>query len=124
MSDAAAWTDKLKRMALFAEIVDSGSISAAARRVGSTPSAVSQQLRSLHQAYGRPLVQRTQRGIRLTRDGQRVLGALKRVLNVLRVLAEQLSAYRGETSGRLHLGVLPMASTALAPQALAALLRG
>ena len=52
MSDAAAWTDKLKRMALFAEIVDSGSISATARRVGSTPSAVSQQLRLLEGALG------------------------------------------------------------------------
>lgn len=95
----------------------------AARSLGLSQPAVSQQLRSLHQAYGRALVQRTQRGIRLTRDGQRVLGALKRVLNVLRVLAEQMSAYRGETSGRLHLGVLPMASTSLAPQALAALLQ-
>lgn len=94
----------------------------AARSLGLSQPAVSQQLRSLHRAYGRALVQRTQRGIRLNRDGQRVLGSLKRVLNVLRVLEEQMSAYRGEASGHLHLGVLPMASTSLAPQALAGLL--
>lgn len=94
----------------------------AARSLGLSQPAVSQQLRSLHRAYGRALMQRTQRGIRLTRDGQRVLGSLKRVLNVLRVLEEQMSAYRGEASGHLHLGVLPMASTSLAPQALAGLL--
>ena len=39
--NAVHWSDQLKRMALFAEIVDSGSISAAARRLGTTPSALS-----------------------------------------------------------------------------------
>ena len=95
----------------------------AARALGLSQPAVSQQLRSLHQACGRPLMQRTQRGLRLTREGERVLGPFKRVLNALRVLEEQMSAYRGEAEGRLHLGVLPMASTSLAPQALAGLLR-
>lgn len=95
----------------------------AARSLGLSQPAVSQQLRSLHRAYGRALMQRTQRGLRLTRDGERVLGPLKRVLNILRVLEEQMSAYRGEATGRLHLGVLPMASTSLAPQALAGLLQ-
>lgn len=95
----------------------------AARALGLSQPAVSQQLRALQTAYGRALVQRTARGLRLTRDGERVLGPLKRVLDILRVLQEQISAYRGEASGRLHLGVLPMASTSLAPQALAGLLR-
>jgi LysR family transcriptional regulator of gallate degradation len=95
----------------------------AARSLGLSQPAVSQQLRSLQRAYGRSLMQRTQRGLRLTRDGERVLGPLKRVLNILRVLEEQMSAYRGEASGRLNLGVLPMASTSLAPRALAGLLR-
>ncbi len=95
----------------------------AARSLGLSQPAVSQQLRSLHRAYGQPLMQRTQRGLRLTRDGQRVLGPLKRVLDIQRVLEEQKSAYRGEAWGRLHLGVLPMASTVLAPQALAGLLQ-
>lgn len=95
----------------------------AARALGLSQPAVSQQLRSLHQACGRPLMQRTQRGLRLTREGERVLGPFKRVLSTLRVLEEQMSAYRGEATGRLHLGVLPMASTSLAPQALAGLLR-
>jgi LysR family transcriptional regulator of gallate degradation len=94
----------------------------AARSLGLSQPAVSQHLRSLHRAYGRALTQRTRHGIRFTRDGHRVLGSLKRVLNILRVLDEQISAYRGEASGHLHLGVLPMASTSLAPQALAGLL--
>ncbi len=39
--------DQLKRMAVFAEVVSAGSLSAAARRLGLTPSAVSQHLRLL-----------------------------------------------------------------------------
>jgi len=44
--------DQLKRMAVFAEVVAAGSLSAAARRLGMTPSAVSQHLRQLEDALG------------------------------------------------------------------------
>ena len=37
--------DQLKRMAVFAEVVAAGSLTAAARRLDMTPSAVSQHLR-------------------------------------------------------------------------------
>ena len=39
--------DQLKRMAVFAEVVAAGSLTGAARRLGMTPSAVSQHLRQL-----------------------------------------------------------------------------
>ncbi len=106
----------------FAACAESGSETQAARALGLSQPAVSQHLRALQAAHGRALVQRMPRGLRLTPDGERVLAPLKRVLDILRVLHEQLSVYRGEPSGQLHLGVLPMASTSLAPRALAGLL--
>ena len=44
--------DQLKRMAVFAEVVAAGSLTGAARRLGMTPSAVSQHLRQLEGALG------------------------------------------------------------------------
>ena len=39
--------DSLKGMAIFATVVDKGSMAAAAQSLGMTPSAVSQQIRKL-----------------------------------------------------------------------------
>lgn len=119
MSDAAAWTDKLKRMALFAEIVDSGSISAAARRVGSTPSAVSQQLRLLEAALGLVLLHRSTRRITLTEAGERYYPACAAMVAQARSADQALERLRDEPEGELRLaapiGFGELLSTALEP---------
>ena len=61
--------DQLKRMAVFAEVVSAGSLSAAARRLGLTPSAVSQHLRLLETALGLALLHRSTRRLTLTEAG-------------------------------------------------------
>ena len=53
--------DQLKRMAVFAEVVAAGSLTAAARQLGMTPSAVSQHLRQLEQSLGLALLHRSTR---------------------------------------------------------------
>ena len=119
MSDATAWTDKLKRMALFAEIVDSGSISAAARRVGSTPSAVSQQLRLLEAALGLVLLHRSTRRITLTEAGERYYPACAAMVAQARSADQALERLRDEPEGELRLaapiGFGELLSTALEP---------
>ncbi|MDO9435588.1 LysR family transcriptional regulator [Hydrogenophaga sp.] len=119
MSDATAWTDKLKRMALFAEIVDSGSISAAARRVGSTPSAVSQQLRLLETALGLTLLHRSTRRITLTEAGERYYPACAAMVAQARSADQALERLRDEPEGELRLaapiGFGELLATALEP---------
>lgn len=102
-SEATAWTDKLKRMALFAEIVDSGSLSAAARRVGSTPSAVSQQLRLLEEALGLVLLHRTTRRLTLTEAGERYYPACAAMVAQARSADQALERLRDEPEGELRL---------------------
>jgi DNA-binding transcriptional LysR family regulator len=119
MSEAASWTDKLKRMALFAEIVDGGSISAAARRVGSTPSAVSQQLRLLEEALGLVLLHRSTRRITLTEAGERYYPACAAMVAQARSADQALERLRDEPEGELRLaapiGFGELLSTALEP---------
>jgi DNA-binding transcriptional LysR family regulator len=119
MSETTTWTDKLKRMALFAEIVDSGSISAAARRVGSTPSALSQQLRLLEQALGLVLLNRTTRRITLTEAGERYYPACAAMVAQARSADQALERLRDEPEGELRLaapiGFGELLATALEP---------
>lgn len=61
--------EHLRRMAVFAAVVDSGGFAAAARRLGMTRSAVSKQVGVLEGALGARLLQRTTRSIRLTEVG-------------------------------------------------------
>ena len=65
--------DQLKRMAVFAEVVAVGSLTAAARRLDMTPSAVSQHLRQLEGALGLALLHRSTRKLTLTEAGARYI---------------------------------------------------
>lgn len=56
-------------MAVFATVVAEGSLAGAARRLGMTPSAVSQHMRSLEKALGVPLLHRSTRRLALTEAG-------------------------------------------------------
>ncbi|PIP97041.1 MAG: LysR family transcriptional regulator [Rhodobacterales bacterium CG18_big_fil_WC_8_21_14_2_50_71_9] len=57
------------RMILFAQVVEGGSFSAAARAAGHAPSAVSRQIALLEDGLGVRLLNRTQSGITLTEAG-------------------------------------------------------
>lgn len=61
-------------MRSFAVISEFGSFSAAARRVNRTPSAISMQMKKLEDQLGRQLFVREGRKVRLTADGEMLLG--------------------------------------------------
>jgi len=63
--------DDLKRMAIFAAVVQQGSMSSAARQLGISTSAVSQQVRLLEQGGGVTLLHRSTRKLTLTDAGAR-----------------------------------------------------
>ncbi|CAI0726070.1 LysR family transcriptional regulator [Serratia ficaria] len=63
----------LAEMAVFVEVVESGSFSAAARRLGASPSAISRSVARLEQALALRLLHRTTRKLRLSEAGEEVL---------------------------------------------------
>lgn len=63
--------DNYKRMVIFSKVVEQGSMSAAARLLKMSPSAVSQQIRYLERHSGITLLHRSTRKITLTEVGER-----------------------------------------------------
>ena len=58
------------QMLSFVKVVEMGSISAASRADGQTPSAISKQMRQLEDHVGHRLLHRTPAGVALTREGR------------------------------------------------------
>jgi len=117
MSDKSL--DQLKRMAVFAEVVAAGSLTAAARRLGMTPSAVSQHLRQLEQALGLALLHRSTRRITLTEAGERYHAGCAAMVGAAREAEQALVRLRDEPEGELRLtapaGFGSLLASALAP---------
>jgi DNA-binding transcriptional LysR family regulator len=111
--------DQLKRMAVFAEVVAAGSLTAAAGRLGMTPSAVSQHLRQLEQALGLALMHRTTRRLTLTEAGERYREGCAAMVAAARAADHALARLRDEPEGELRLaapiGLGGRLITALAP---------
>jgi DNA-binding transcriptional LysR family regulator len=104
----------------FVTAVRAGSISRAATVLGRTQPALSQQLRKLERAVGRPLLHRSPSGVSLTRAGEELLPYAERILSLsAQALAETGRALTGHCGVGLH---EDLAASQL-PQALADLAR-
>ena len=86
--------DRITAMAAFTQVVDAGSLSVAARRLGLSRSAVSKQLAQLEDRLGARLLQRTTRRLALTEAGAEFYARCTRIVH------EVEEAERGV--GRLH----------------------
>ncbi|MBU4465375.1 MAG: LysR family transcriptional regulator [Actinobacteria bacterium] len=100
-------------------IGDTGSITAAARALGYSQPAVSQQMKRLEQRLGVPAVERIGRRMRLTEAGRVLARHAAAVTTALDAAAGELAELRGLRSGRVRLVGFPSASPTVIPQLLA-----
>ena len=91
--------DTLEGVAVFVAVAEAGSFSEAARRLGISPSAVSQAIRSLEERLGTPLLRRSTRSVSLTDVGADYLLAAAPALSQLRRAAEEAAARGGRPAG-------------------------
>ena len=109
---------------LLRAVSDEGSISAAARRLGISQPAASQQLRRAERAIGTALVERTGRTSRPTDPGRVLARHAVAVENLLAAAEREVLAVAGLAAGTVRLVAFPSASARLVPRALAVLRRG
>jgi len=95
--------DDLKRMAIFATVVQQGSMSAAARLLDISPSAISQHIRQLEQEGAVTLLHRTTRQLALTDAGQRFYAQCAALSEAATRARAELAAERQAPSGELRL---------------------
>lgn len=93
--------NNLKRLAYFVEVVETGSFTAAAERLGITKAVVSQQVAALERAFETTLLIRTTRSVRPTEEGRAFYERGARVLAEAQAAFDEL-----ETSDRVPTGML------------------
>ncbi|WP_197077251.1 MULTISPECIES: LysR family transcriptional regulator [Aquitalea] len=107
-------------MAVFATVVEQGSMVAAARALGMTPSAVSQHISKLESEHGVSLLHRTTRSLTLTEAGSLFYQGCADMLAAARLAEQRLNEMRDAPVGELRLSAPtgfagPMLTEALAP---------
>lgn len=95
--------EQLKRMAIFATVVDRGSMVAAAEVLGMTPSAVSQQIRKLEDSTQVGLLHRTTRKLTLTEAGATFYRSCAEVLALAQQAEQRLAELRDAPVGELRI---------------------
>ncbi|MFB9241163.1 LysR family transcriptional regulator [Massilia antarctica] len=89
----------VEALSAFAAVIDTGSFSAAAERLGQTPSGISRAIARLESQLGMALMHRTTRRQDLTEEGDWLLGRARTILAELEETEAQVSARRSQPSG-------------------------
>lgn len=105
----------LTALEVFVAIAEARQITGAARLMGITQSAASQQLASLEAACDARLIDRTVRPLRLTQAGELCLRHAQRILNSVEDLATSMRHEGPQPISVLRIGMLASIATTLTP---------
>jgi DNA-binding transcriptional LysR family regulator len=96
--------DKLKAMAAFVQIVEKGSLTAAADGLDASLPSIVRTLAALERSLGARLLNRTTRRIALTDEGRAYYERARRILGDVADVEAAVSARQGTPRGRLAIG--------------------
>ena len=108
----------LNHIPVFTAIVETKSLTAAARLMGYEKTRVSRILTEFENDLNTELVFRTTRDLRLTKAGQAFYNQCKKILSDLQDATNQLSYKGGEVSGHIRLTAAHGIASALLPQSI------
>jgi len=97
--------DKLSALSGFVQAVKLGSFSAAAKHLGISQPAVSQQVRGLESELGTRLLNRTTRQLQLTEAGERYYSYARDILERLEEADRSIQGEDAQMSGTLSIGL-------------------
>ncbi len=92
----------LDELQVFAAVVDTGSITAAAERLGQTVSGVSRGLSRLEEKLATTLLRRTTRRLELTEEGALLLQRARLIIDAVDEAEEALALRQQQPAGRLR----------------------
>src|SRR5918993_2996321 len=97
--------DALQEITIFARVVNTGSLSAAARDLGLSPALVSRRLSGLEARLGVRLINRTTRSLHMTDEGAAYYETCTRVLAEIEEADAAVSAGRADPRGILRVAL-------------------
>lgn len=89
---------------IFLRILETGSLAAAAEEAGYSPSGMTRMIDSLEKEAGFPLLHRSSHGVRLTREGEALLPAIRAMVKAADRLQEEERSFLTLTTGCLYIG--------------------
>jgi LysR family transcriptional regulator of gallate degradation len=108
-----------RRLQLFSALARHRHMPSAAQTLGISQPAVSSAIRIMESGAGMQLFYRSPRGLLLTSEGETFLLHVRRALNELRHIPDDIAALRGSIQGHVTVGALPLGRTLLLPEAIA-----
>jgi DNA-binding transcriptional LysR family regulator len=106
---------ELSTMRVFLVAAEEKNFSQAARRLNMSQSAVSQNIRTMEQAYNLELFQRHGRSVALSETGEALLPMVREVLRAARLMEDSLQDIKNEIGGDLLIGCSTSAGKYLMP---------
>ncbi|MDR3100550.1 MAG: LysR family transcriptional regulator [Paraburkholderia sp.] len=115
------WLLNTRRLQLFVALARHRHMPSTASAFGISQPAVSSAMRVLEGGSGVTLFHRGPRGVQLTPDGEIFLLHVRRALNELRHVPDDIAALHGDLRGTVTVGARPLGRTLILPAAIARL---
>ncbi|MDE7322244.1 MAG: LysR family transcriptional regulator [Lachnospiraceae bacterium] len=96
----------MKRFIALQKIVELGSFSKAAEKLGYTQSALSQMISSLENEFSVQLLNRFRTGTKLTLEGEKIYPLIEKMVNQYFMVIEKVKEIRGLETGIVRMGTL------------------
>lgn len=108
----------IKRLHYFSELAQTGNFTKTADKLGIAQSALSISIKKLEQQLDLNLINRTERNMTLTPEGQVLLRHANRILEDVAQAKKELQELKGLSSGIINVGVSAMLASYYLPDAL------
>jgi DNA-binding transcriptional LysR family regulator len=97
---------QIESLKVFCDLAETESFTKAAQINGVTQSAVSQQISSLERTFKSPLIERSKKKFRLTREGQVLYDFGKQIIQAYELLHSQLQELKDVISGTIRIATI------------------
>lgn len=105
----------IKKFKLFADVAETGNFTKSGDRLGYTQSGVSHILKSLEEEMGFPLFVRSNQGVKLTKNAQKILPLVRPILAMYESLEQNVNEIHGVESGSLTIATFQSISISWLP---------
>lgn len=106
----------IRKYEVLLAVVDKGSFIKAANELGYTQSGITHMMNSLEKECGFPLLMRSNKGVSLTLEGEKVLPAIRELIENNNRLEQSFGKIKGLKSGVVRIGCFPTIACAFMPK--------